>query len=179
MVLLRKSIPQRTTYKLPLCLTLATKNGVSTLIRTILLLSLSVISTLSAAESISCGESLVTVSDAPSAREPFFSITIEGKSTTSNHKFEIQKDYLQLRCETTSTGKSVVFINHFCGGSGCADLGNYGIIEASTGKVLLEPNQPFKGNSEQAKEIMGKELKPFSCKEAGTEICMHSKIELG
>jgi hypothetical protein len=104
---------------------------------------------------------------------------IVGKSTSSNHKFEIQKDYLHLRCETTSTGKSVIFINHFCGGSGCADLGNYGIIEANTGKVILEPNEPFKGNAEKAKEIMGKELKPFACKQAGSEICMHSKIELG
>ena len=158
---------------------LATKHGAFTLIRTILLLSFSVISTLSFAETITCGESLITVSDAPSAREPFFSVTIEGKSTSSSHKFEIQKDYLHLRCETTSTGNPVIFINHFCGGSGCADLGNYGIIEASTGKVLLEPNQPFKGNSEKTKEIMGKELKPFTCKEAGKEICIHSKIELG
>ena len=149
------------------------------MIRAILLFSLSIASTLSVADSISCGDSLVTVSDASSTKKPFFTVTIEGKSTTSNHQFEIQKDYLHLRCEITSTGKSVIFINHFCGGSGCADLGNYGIIETSTGKFLLEPNQPFKGNTKQAKEIMGKELKPFTCKQVGTEICMYSKIELG
>ncbi len=158
---------------------LAQKHGVFTLIRAILLFSLSVVSTFSVADSISCGDTLVTVSDAPSAKEPFFNVKIEGKSISKNHQFEIQKDYLYLRCEITSTGKTVIFINHFCGGSGCADFGNYGVIEADTGKVLLEPNQPFKGNSEEAKEIMVKELKPFNCKQADTEICMHSKIELG
>jgi hypothetical protein len=159
--------------------TLATKHGVFILIRAIILFSLSAASTLSLADSISCGDTLVTASDAPSANEPFFSVKIEGKSTTSNHQFEIQKDYLNLRCEITSTGNSVIFINHFCGGSACADFGNFGIIEASTGKVLLEPNQPFKGNAGQAKEIMGKELNPFTCKQEGTEICLHTKIELG
>lgn len=149
------------------------------MIRAFLLLSLSVASTVSIAESISCGDSLITVFDAPSAKEPFFSVIIEGKSVSSNHKFEIQKDYLQLRCEITSTGASVVLINNFCGGSGCADVGNYGIIEANTGKVLLEPNEPFKGNTEKAKEVMGKELKSFTCDQDGFEICLRSKIELG
>lgn len=58
-------------------------------------------------------------------------------------------------------------------------MGNFGIIDAQTGEILLEPNQPFKGNLEKAKEIMGKEIKPFTCSAESDEICLHSKIELG
>ena len=134
---------------------------------------------LSFANTISCGGTLVTVSDAPSVNEPFFSVNIESNSTSKKYQFEIQKDYLYLRCEVTSLGNHVIFINHFCGGSGCANFGNFGIIEVSTGKVLLEPNQPFKGNAAQAREIMGTELKPFTCELRIVEICLHSKIELG
>lgn len=158
---------------------IAKKHGVRTLLKAIFFLILSVIPTLSFANTISCGGPFVTVADAPSAKEPFFTVTIEGYSTSRTHQFEIQKDYLYLRCEVTPTGNHVIFINHFCGGSGCADFGNFGIIEVRTGNVLLEPNQPFKGNTEQAKEIMGTEPKPFTCELKSIEICLHSKIELG
>jgi len=149
------------------------------LLKTIFLLSLSVIPLLSFAETISCDGAFVTVTDAPSAKEPFFNVTIEGYSASRKFQFEIQKDYLFLRCEVTPTGNHVILINHFCGGSGCADFDNFGIIEVRTGKVLLEPNQPFKGNTEQAKAIMGTEPKPFACELKSIEICLHSKIELG
>lgn len=149
------------------------------MLKTICLLFFSVVPMLSFAGTISCGGAFVTVTDAPSAKEPFFSVTIEGYSASREHQFEIQKDYLFLRCEVTSTGNHVILINHFCGGSGCAEFGNFGIIEVRTGKVLLEPNQPFKGNAEHAKKIMGTELKPFTCELKSIEICLHSKIELG
>ncbi|MEN0035478.1 MAG: hypothetical protein AAGC78_00365 [Cellvibrio sp.] len=149
------------------------------MLKIISFICLSVIPTLSFADTISCGGKFVIVSDAPSAKEPFFSVAIEGTSTSSTHLFEIQNDFLHLRCEVTSTGRHVILINNFCGGSGCAGFGNFGIIEVSTGKVLLEPNQRYKGNIEQATEIIGTELKPFTCELKSIEICLHSKIELG
>lgn len=149
------------------------------MLKAIFLLSISAIPTLSFADTISCGEALVTVTDAPSAKEPFFSVTIEGYSTSRKYQFEIQKDYLSLRCEVTSAGNHVVFLNHFCGGSGCADFGNFGIIDVKTGKILLEPDQPFKGNTGKASEIIGTEPKPFTCEPKSMEICLHTKIELG
>ncbi len=121
----------------------------------------------------------MTVSDAPSAKEPFFSVTIEGDKTSSTHLFEIQNDHLHLRCEVASNGTHVLLINNFCGGSGCSTFGNFGIIEVNTGKVLLEPNQRYKGNMKQATEIIGTELKPFACELKSIEVCMYSKIELG
>lgn len=149
------------------------------MLKAIFLILFSITPLLSFASTLSCGGAFVTVSDAPSADEPFFSVAIEGGPVHSNHQFEIQKDYLYLRCEVTSMGKHVVLINHFCGGSGCVGFGNFGIVEVSSGKVLLEPDQPYKGNLEQAKDIMGVDIKPFLCELTTIEICFHSKIELG
>ncbi|HEX7764153.1 MAG TPA: hypothetical protein VF433_11160 [Cellvibrio sp.] len=149
------------------------------MLKSIFLIPLLAVSTLSLADTISCGGKFVSVSDAPSANEPFFSVVIEGDSTSAPYQFEIQKDYLRLRCEVTSTGKHVILINNICGGSGCVEFGNFGIIDIGSGKVLLEPNQPFKGNRDQAEEIIGTELKPFTCEFNSIEVCMHSKIELG
>ena len=84
-----------------------------------------------------------------------------------------------LRCELTSAGNHVVLINHFCGGSGCTSFGNFGVIDVASGKVLLEPNQRYKGNIESAEEIIGTEIKPFTCDLETLEVCLRSKIELG
>lgn len=172
-------MPKCATYNSQLSLALARKHGVRTLLRTICLVFLSLLSIYSYADTISCGGKFVTVSDAPSDKEPFFSVTIEGDSASSTHLYEIQNDHLYLRCEVTSSGKHVVLINNFCGGSGCADFGNFGIIEVFSGKVLLEPSQRYKGNIEKAKEIIGTEIKPFTCELKSIEICLYSKIELG
>ena len=149
------------------------------MIKKYFLFALSIIPVFCFADTLSCGGAVVTASDAASAKEPFFNITIKGESTSKTYNFEIQKDFLYIRCEKTTTGKSVLLINHFCGGSGCADFCNFGIIEVNTGSMLLEPNQPFKGNTEKAKTIMGKELKAFTCEKESGEICLHTIIELG
>lgn len=128
---------------------------------------------------LSCGSTAVTILDAPSAKDPYFKVTLKNELINKAYHFEIQKDYLQLRCDKTESGIEVLFINHFCGGSGCADYGNFGIIDVKSGAMLLEPDQPFKGNTQKAKEIMGKEIKNFSCTNEMDEICLHSKIELG
>lgn len=166
-------------FAIKLPLSFANNHGAYTVLKAIFLLPLVAISNHSYASSFSCGGTQVTVSDATSDKEPYFTVTLKNKIINKAHKFEIQKDFIHIRCEETSTGKPVVFINHFCGGSGCADLGNYGVIEASSGAVLLEPNQPFKGNQEKAKEVMGKELKKFTCTKESGEICIHSDIILG
>lgn len=149
------------------------------MLRIIFLITLSLTFSLSNAGTISCGGKSVTVIDAPSAKEPFFSVAIDGGATSSTHLFEIQNNFLHLRCEMTSAGNRVVLINNFCGGSGCATFGNFGIIDVSTGKVLLEPNHRYKGNIEKAEEIIGTEIKPFTCEVNTIEICLSSRIELG
>lgn len=133
----------------------------------------------SLADSLSCGETNAVITDAKSKNEAFFNLTLKNNGLNKSYQFDIQKDFIHIRCEKTSAGSFVFLINHFCGGSGCADLGNFGIIEAKTGAILLEPNQPFKGNINMAKQIMGKEIKPFTCSKDSGEICLHSLIELG
>ncbi|PUA29340.1 MAG: hypothetical protein B0W54_01695 [Cellvibrio sp. 79] len=130
------------------------------------------------ADSLTCGGSVIEVVDAPSAAAPYFQLMIKSDLINRNYKFEIQKDNLFVRCEETKQGVPILLINHFCGGSGCADFGNFGIIEVETGAILLEPDQPFDGNKEKAEEIMGRYIGEFTCS-ANNEICMHSKIELG
>lgn len=130
------------------------------------------------AESLACGGSVIEIVDAPSSEAPYFQLIIKSDAINRNYKFEIQKENFFLRCEETGNGVQVLLINHFCGGSGCADFGNFGIIEVKTGVILLEPDQPFNGNKEKAEEIMGRYIWEFTCS-ANNEICMHSKIELG
>lgn len=138
-----------------------------------------IVSTNSFADSLTCGGSVIEVVDAPSSETPYFQLIIKSDLINRNYKFEIQKENLFLRCEEIKNGMQVVLVNHFCGGSGCADFGNFGIIEVETGVILLEPDKPFDGNREKAEEIMDKDIGEFTCSADSNEICVHSKIELG
>lgn len=138
-----------------------------------------ILSESSFADSLTCGGSVIDVVDAPSSETPYFQLIIKSDLINRNYKFEIQQENLFLRCDETGNRVQVLLINHFCGGSGCADFGNFGIVEVETGVILLEPDQPFDGNREKAEEIMGKDIGEFGCTADSNEICVHSKIELG
>jgi len=147
-------------------------------LKAILALFLIAMSLPSFAAALLCGDTAVSVVEPASVGDPYFRVVLKNKAINKIYSYEIQKDYLHLRCDETRTGVKVLFLNHFCGGSGCADYGNFGIVEVKTGSILLEPDQSHDGNLQRAKEIMGKDIKKFSCKESG-EICIHSKVELG
>ena len=134
---------------------------------------------LSHSESLKCGDTTATVSNAESVNDPFFNLNISNKELSKKYQFEVQKDYFRIRCDRTANGTFVFLILHFCGGSGCTDLYNFGIINAATGAILLEPDQPHKGNAIKANAIMGTQIKPFTCSPDNGEICFFSKIELG
>ena len=147
--------------------------------RVITLFLLSIFAAYASAESIKCGDSEVSITDSVLLSEPFFTLKISNKNLNKSFQFSVEKDYINLRCESKSDGKLVVVILHYCGGSGCNDLGNFGIVELESGNVLLEPDQPFKGNAKKANTIMGKEIKPFSWKPNSGEICIHTQLQLG
>jgi hypothetical protein len=147
--------------------------------RFFLLLSLCILAAHSNADSIKCGDSDVAVTDSKVSSDPFFTLKMSNGSTNKSFRFSVEKDYINIRCDKKADGTAVVLILHFCGGSGCTDLYNFGIIEAASGNVLLEPDQPWKGNAIKANGIMGKEIKPFSCAPNNGEICLHTKLELG
>lgn len=149
------------------------------MLKSILALSLIAASVPSFAASLLCGDTSVSVVEPASVGDPYFRVILANKVINKTYSYEIQKDNLHLRCDETRTGVKVLFFNHFCGGSGCADYGNFGIIEVKTGAIQLEPDQPHEGNLQRAKEIMGKGIKKFSCSTESGEICIHSKVELG
>lgn len=149
------------------------------LLKYIICFALIVFSSLTYADSLSCGETEAIITDAKSSKEAFFNLTLKNNVIDKSYHFDIQKDFIQIRCEKRDTDDFVLLINHICSGSGCADFGNFGIIEAKTGAILLKADQPFSGNLNKAGQILGKEIKPFSCSKDSGEVCLHSSIELG
>lgn len=143
---------------------------------TIVLLSIAITSH---AENLVCGNLKAEIFNAVASSDPFFKIVVSNASFSKEFKFSAELEYLQLRCDSKTDGTPVFVILHFCGGSGCSDLYNFGIINASNGAVLLKPDQPWKGNNNRATHIMGKEIPPFTCKPESGELCLRSKIELG
>jgi hypothetical protein len=49
-------------------------------------------------------------------------------------------DFIGAECRTNLQGKSFIVFQAYCGGSGCKDLDNFGIIDPSDLRVLLVPN---------------------------------------
>ena len=130
-----------------------------------------------AANSLVCANVTARVSDATSSADPFFNLELQSPLFKKHYFFEIQKEYFRIRCEQTPKKIYVLLINHFCGGSGCRD--NYRIIDVESGDILLEPTLHIKNNTNEAIEIMGKKIEPFTCGEGNNEICLRSNIELG
>lgn len=61
--------------------------------------SLVAFSSLAASNSLLCGETNVVIADATSAMDPFFKLTIRNSYLVKSYQFEIQKDYIRIRCE--------------------------------------------------------------------------------
>jgi hypothetical protein len=98
------------------------------------------------------------------------------------------RDYLKVRCETTSAGASVILFNHVCGGSGCTDS-NYGVIDTETGNLMLEPGRGFVSNKDEAEHLLGLPVRLFTCgkghsdtsltdRDDNGEYCFHTPLEL-
>ncbi len=62
-------------------------------------------------------------------------------------------DFIGAQCVKDAHGKEKVLYQAHCGGSGCYDLDNWGIIDAKTLNVELVPR---KHNAQIAKEILGR-----------------------
>ena len=134
------------------------------------------------AESLECGDAQATVLSSQKGSFPYFGLSIFHRDYQKTYTFKVDKEYFKLRCETALDGSKVFLALHTCGGSGCADLSNFGIIDTKNGEMLLSPSAPYKGNLEKAIEILKFQPKPFLCRPTQpneTEICKKSKAELG
>lgn len=135
-----------------------------------------------------CGNATASLFNSSVKGSPFFVLTVQVSTAWMYYPYLMDREYFEMRCETKSNGKKVILLNHFCGGSGCAES-NYGIVDAETGKQLLEPGAGFRGNDDRASRLLGHPVKPFSCKWYSTsstsiagaegEHCFMSRQELG
>lgn len=130
------------------------------------------------ASGISCGKARAIVVDAESAEKPYFTVMITSGHISKSYQFTIVNDFINVSCDSKSDGSLVFVVRHLCGGSACSSH-NYGIIDSTTGELLLTPGDRYKGNAEKVNTIMGKEIKPSEWRENNQEIYLRSAIELG
>jgi hypothetical protein len=64
---------------------------------------------------------------------------------------EEANDFFKLGC-LSSKGRYFIVYQNYCGGSGCRDLDNYGIIDAMSLKHLLKPSDD---NRQKASKMVG------------------------
>lgn len=72
------------------------------------------------------------------------------KATTLRYDMNI--DFIGAECRKNHRGRSFIVFQAYCGGSGCKDLDNFGIIDPSDLRVLLVPND---WNRVDAERIFG------------------------
>lgn len=115
---------------------------------------------ISYAEPIQCGAASFDVAYQPSKRGPFgweqITLTITNGQKKIARNFEWV--HFEVACLTNSMNKPYIVYQAYCGGSGCRDFDNWGIVEPSSLKVLLEPDDY---NHKKAEKIFGGPLKPF------------------
>lgn len=58
-------------------------------------------------------------------------------------------DFIGGVCIPNKSGKPMVVFQAYCGGSGCADLDNWGIVDPADLRVLLVPNDWNRGDAEK------------------------------
>jgi hypothetical protein len=140
------------------------------------------------AATLKCGDAQAAVINSTIVSYPYFTIALVSKSFEKFYRFTAENEFLKMRCDKLADGSPVLFVLHSCGGSGCAEETNFGVIDVTSGKILLEPNERWHGNAAQAKKILGKDIVPFSCFTANRaleksiengEICFSSGVELG
>jgi len=141
-----------------------------------------------AADALKCGDAQAVVINSTVASYPYLTIAVVSKEYEKFYRYPAQNEFLKVRCEKLPDGSPALLVLHACGGSGCAEATNFGVINAVSGAVLLEPNERWHGNAAEAKKILGKEIEPFSCSTKGGqhsnstdngEICFFSGVELG
>ena len=129
---------------------------------------------------LSCSKATVSVSPARMRGGEHvlqdFQVTITQPNNTKTFRFSAENDFLQVRCETNQNGEAVVLVNHYCGGSGCAES-NFSIIDLATYKILLNVDARWKGNQSAAEAVLGKKIKPFACGKSSNDNCYSAKFE--
>ncbi len=89
----------------------------------------------------------------------FEKVVLSVKKGNDEIKLLFHHVHFGIECRKNLKGKHYLIFQAYCGGSGCRDFDNFGIIDPSTYlRVLLVPHDK---NSMTANEIFGKELSPI------------------
>ena len=91
-------------------------------------------------------------------REVVALITTSRDRRSTALRFDGGIDLIGAECRRSKRGKSYVVFQAYCGGSGCRDLDNYGIIDPKDLRILLVPDD---SNRLQAGRILGFKIKPI------------------
>lgn len=89
-----------------------------------------------------------------SAKEHGFEaiLTVSRNEKATILRYDTNIDYIGAECRTNQLGQSFIVFQAYCGGSGCKDLDNFGIIDPIQLRVLLVPND---WNRADAAKIFG------------------------
>lgn len=114
-----------------------------------------------------CGIMAVEIAGVPYPDSPgenaFEKVTLRAKTSTGQIEMVFEGETsrgenFHAACIQGSDGKNFLVFQNYCGGSGCRDFDNYGIIESENLKVLLMPDDK---NRKEAAAILGLQEPPF------------------
>jgi hypothetical protein len=119
----------------------------------------------SAAETFSCAGATVTFEYTESAEsQRSISIFMDATLTVSRGskvtvlRYNDNIDFFGAECRETPYRRPFIVFQTYCGGSGCKDLDNFGIVDPADLRVLLEPND---SNRKDAARIFGADVSPI------------------
>lgn len=115
--------------------------------------------------SAKCGEATIEIKGTtfPNSETAFSKIilTAESKNESIRLVFDNTDDglwdaeYFHAACVKGKDKRPYIVFQNYCGGSGCRDLDNYGIIDAKSLRALLMPDD---NNRSRASQILGKKV---------------------
>jgi hypothetical protein len=89
--------------------------------------------------------------------EPVLTVTLHGRETILRYWGSI--DFIGGVCMRDSRDRPMVVYQAYCGGTGCYDRDNWGVVDAQSLRVTLVPDNSNRG---RAMELLGKELPEIS-----------------
>lgn len=109
-----------------------------------------------AAQKFSCGGAEVRIEvvarNSPAwedRSEAVITVFRDGAETVLRYRYA---EFIGGQCFATSNAQSLVIFQAFCGGSGCKDLDNWGVIDPRTLRVLIVPND---WNRDETRKLIG------------------------
>lgn len=101
-----------------------------------------------------CGKTRVEYNLGPHSIYGYESVDIKVFSVSNELLSEMIYDWVHfsLTCFTNEEKEKFVVYKAYCGGSGCDDSSNFGVISAESGEQLLVPTD---NNRRKAKDVLG------------------------